>query len=293
MRGIVIAWLLAVLPLASCGPRFQSRLIYPRDRAEVDPAPLTEDPTIERWWLATAEGRVEAWLLPGDGVSAEHPGPAVVYAHGNSSVIDQYPEQLRAYRRAGVSVLLPEYRGYGRSEGTPRERKIREDLVCFHDRLASRPEVDPERIAFHGRSLGGGVVVALASRRRPAALILESTFVSLPAMTSHYLVPSDFLMDQYESHEVLPDLDVPVLILHGLDDAVIPFKHARYLRSIAPDARGVAFPEAGHTDLPSDPERYWGAILGFLEDELGQRRESRAARVAGSTRRTLRLNVPR
>src|SRR5690606_34255575 len=104
------------------------------------------------------EGRVEAWLLPGDGVSAERPGPAVVFAHGNAELIDHWPGALARYRRLGVSVVLPEYRGYGRSAGRPSESAIRDDLRALHARLSSHPMVDVTRLVYHGRSLGGGAV---------------------------------------------------------------------------------------------------------------------------------------
>src|SRR5688572_30832441 len=110
-------------------------------------------------------GPVEGWFLPAYGVAAGRPGPAVIFAHGNAEIIDPYALELEPYRRMGVSVLLPEFRGYGRSGGEPSEEGITDDFVAFHDLLAARPDVDPSRIVFHGRSLGGGVVCALAARR--------------------------------------------------------------------------------------------------------------------------------
>ena len=81
-------------------------------------------------------GGVEAWVLPGRGASAERPGPAVIFAHGNGELIDHWPDVLSWYVRQGVTVLLPEYRGYGRSAGRPSERDITDDFVWFHDDLA-------------------------------------------------------------------------------------------------------------------------------------------------------------
>ena len=97
---------------------------------------------IERWRLDTDEGVVEALYLRAPNASAEQPAPAVIFAHGNGEVIEQWPRPLEGYRQRGFSVLIPEYRGYGGSAGKPREDAIVADFVAFRDRLAARPEVD-------------------------------------------------------------------------------------------------------------------------------------------------------
>ena len=221
---------------------------------------------LERLWLSTDEGRVEGWLLPGDGVSAAHPGPAVVYAHGNGELIDDWPDALAPYRRLGVSVLLPEYRGYGRSAGHPSEAAIRADLARFYDLLAARPEVDRTRIVFHGRSLGGGAVCALAAERgAPAALILQSTFTSVTDIARSFLVPAFLVRDPFDSRAVVARLHVPTLVVHGRRDRVVPFAHARELVRASPSARLVAY-DADHNDCPPDPAPYWREITALLRE---------------------------
>jgi pimeloyl-ACP methyl ester carboxylesterase len=79
----------------------------------------------EQYWF---DG-VEAWLLPGRGVTAATPGPLLVFAHGNGELIDQWPPMLAPYRQRGLSVLLPEYRGYGRSAGQPSEPALVGDFA--------------------------------------------------------------------------------------------------------------------------------------------------------------------
>src|SRR5262249_34014570 len=122
----------------------------------------------ESLWLQGGEGAIEVWFLPGRGVSAAAPGPAVVFAHGNAELIDDWPEFLDPYRALGVSIVLPEYRGYGRSPGSPSEQRIIQDFVQAFDVIAARRDVDAQRIVLHGRSIGGGIVCGLARLRRPA-----------------------------------------------------------------------------------------------------------------------------
>ncbi len=260
-------WLLFALAcyLLWCGLLFvlQTRLIFPG------------------WWMRGEHGLfarprdaevlrvgplgVEAWLLRGRGVSADQPGPLVIFAHGNGELIDDWAPLLQPYRDAGASVLLVEYRGYGRSEGTPSEQGIVEDFVAAYDAVVIRATIDPGRIVLHGRSIGGGVVAQLAARRPCAALVLESTFTSVAAMARGYLVPTFLLRHPFRTDRVLVKVDVPVLILHGTRDDMIPVRHARRLARIARSGKLVEF-EAGHNDFPPDSDAYWDVILGFLRE---------------------------
>ncbi len=218
---------------------------------------------LHRHFLHTDQGDVEAWFLPAAGACAESPAPAVIFAHGNAELIEHWPEQLEPYRRMGVSLFLPEYRGYGRSAGTPSERAIRDDFVRFHDWLADRPEVDASRIVLHGRSLGGGAVCQLASRRRPAALVLQSTFTSVADVARRWLVPRRLVLDPFESLPIVEELDVPTLIVHGRRDTLIPLSHAELLHRAAPGSRLVVY-DADHNDCPPDWEPFWGEVRSLL-----------------------------
>lgn len=216
----------------------------------------------EVWWLDVEGGRVEAWYLPPTRRS-DGPSPAVVFAHGNGELIDDWGERLAPYRAMGFAVLLPEYRSYGRSGGTPSEAAIVADFAHFVDRLGDRPEIDAQRMVFHGRSLGGGVVGVLSTQRRCVALILESTFTNVPDVASHSMVPAGAIRDRYDTRDALLHSYTPTLIFHGVNDTVVPFEHAVELDRIAWDSTLVAF-EAGHDDLPH-AETYWRHVRELLE----------------------------
>ena len=240
-------------------------LLFPRFAVRADPHAGEGVRGLVRLWHDSPQGRVEAWFLPGDGVSESAPGPVVVFAHGNGELIEQWPEALEPYRRLGVSLLLPEYRGYGRSAGTPSESAIRDDLRAFFRQLLARPEVDPRRVVLHGRSLGGGAVCGLAEARAPAALILQSTFTSIPDVARRWMVPPALIADRFDTLPVVRRLDCPILVVHGRRDAVVPFAHGRALSECNPRARLVPY-EADHNDCPPDWECYWRDIEGFLRD---------------------------
>jgi fermentation-respiration switch protein FrsA (DUF1100 family) len=242
----------------------QRRLLFPRAGLRAPDPPTVSFPGLQRLWLDTEAGRVEAWYMPGAGRSAAQPGPAVIFAHGNGEVIDDWATPLRPYVWRGVGVLLPEYRGYGRSAGRPSQAALTDDFVRFYDLLAARPEVDSRRVVLHGRSLGGGVVAALAQRRRPAALVLTSTFTSVPAMARRFLLPRFLVRDPFDTLAFLRQHEGPVLIMHGRHDTLIPYRHAVALAAAAPHARLVSV-DAGHNDFPVQSPRVWREIFALLE----------------------------
>lgn len=240
----------------------QRWFLYPRHATLQRPA-AARRADLEQLWVRSPDGPVEGWLLPGHGVSAAHPGPAVIFAHGNAELIDDWVDELQPYRALGVSVLLPEYRGYGRSAGAPAQEAITADLVAFYDLLAARPEVDRERILFHGRSLGGGAVCALAEQRAPRALILQSTFTSIGDLAGRYLLPRFLVCDPFENLATVARFAGPVLLFHGRQDELIPFAHAERLRGAAKQGRLVAY-DAGHNDCPPRWDALWREIEVFL-----------------------------
>lgn len=242
----------------------QRAMMFHPNAAPPDERLFSRTPGLERWWHESDEGPVEAFFLPGDGVSPTSPGPAVIYTHGNAEVIDPLPAWLATYRRLGVSVLLPEYRGYGRSAGSPSEAAIRDDLLAFRARLVARPDVDPSRVVLHGVSLGGGAAGLIAREHRPAAVILQSTFTSVADVAwDAFRAPRFLIRDRFDTLDALGGTDVPALILHGRRDEVIPFAHGEHLHRALPRSVLVAC-DAGHNDLPPPELDYWGEIERFL-----------------------------
>jgi fermentation-respiration switch protein FrsA (DUF1100 family) len=243
----------------------QRWIIFPRWHTAPDPRAAERVPGLLRIWLPIADGQVEAWLLPGDGVGAERPGPLLFYAHGNAELIEHWGEALLPLRRLGISVLLPEYRGYGRSSGSPSQDAIVDDFTALLDLVRDRPEIDPARVVLQGRSLGGGVVCALALRRPPAALILQSTFTSLRDMARRYHLPARLVRDPFDNRAAVRDLELPLLIVHGTRDSLVPYAHAEALLAAAPRARLVSF-ATDHNEPLSDDPRFWHEVMAFLRE---------------------------
>ena len=247
---------------------FQDKLVFPRDLAP-QPAPARDVLPQNVIAVTTEDGRsVEGWFTPARGATASQPAPAVLSFHGNAEIIDFQDRVPPLWRQLGVSLLMSEYRGYGRAKhaGVPSQDALVADGVRFYDELIKRPDVDRSRIIIHGYSLGGGVAAQVAARRKPAALILEATFTSMADFAWGYGVPPFLSRHPFHTDEVLPQLGVPIFISHGRADSIVPVSHGRRLHAIVPDSTYVEL-DCGHLDLPGDGpnDAYREQIREFLK----------------------------
>ena len=259
-----------------CGGLYfkQDAMLFPRRYAGTPMSEGAIPSMVERLWFANDPGpRVEAWLVRPSGVAARR-APLVVLFHGNAELIDAGLGRAMAYAARGWAVLMPEYRGYGRSGGEPSEAGIVGDALAFIDEAVGREGVDGTTIVLHGRSLGAGVAAQVAARsagdRAIAGLILESSFTSVVSMAGRYGVPAFMVRHPFRTDRVLPGLACPILLLHGASDDIIPSSHSRTLAPLNPRARLVVLP-GGHNDFPGDEGAYWREIDRTLDEALAAR----------------------
>lgn len=245
----------------------QDSLLFPRRLAGFAPDP----PGAQRITIDSDQGPVFALLfLPSTApvpvpTPTPRPGgvPVVAFFHGNAELAAHQEALALDYNRRGYALLVPEYRGYGGASGKPSQRALVRDALAFIDALADFPELDRDRIVYHGRSVGGGVAAQVAAIRSPRALILESTFTGVAPFAWRMGVPPLLVRNPFNTGEVLPGLACPILILHGADDDIVPPSHADRLAALSPRATLVKLP-GGHNDFPGDPRAYWKAIERHL-----------------------------
>ena len=259
--------LLAILYVVWCTTLYflQDQIVFPGNLAPAPREKAAYPDAIELVFEVAPSTKVVGWFLPAPGCSAEHPAGAIIYFHGNLEIIDDQDVIVAGYHKLGCSVLRPEYRGYGRSDGRPSRDGIRENGIRFHDLLARRDDVDASRIVFHGRSLGGAVATDVTTHRKPKALILQSTFTSAEAVAHRLLVPGCLVRHRFDTRKIVAKLDIPVLVFHGTGDLIIPVRHGRKLRDAARQGTYVEY-NCGHRHFP-DPDKtptYWPEIKSFL-----------------------------
>ena len=224
----------------------------------------------------------ELSIAAGDGVSLdgwwiEGPGDRVlIWYHGNAGNIGDRLHNARWFvDRLGVDVVLVDYRGYGRSRGTPDEEGIYLDGLAIYDAVAAR-SVRAEDIILFGRSLGGAVAIETALRRPAGALVLESVFRSVPALArEHYwFVPSVVIRTQMDNESKMARVQAPTLVLHGDRDGIVPLAHGRRLfERAARPAHFHVIEGAGHNDTYlAGGEPYADVWSAFLRDTAGSAR---------------------
>jgi len=237
--------------------------LFAGQRALIYPAPQpARSPSAELGELLRLPSTVALWSAPPSAA------PVVVHFHGNGEQLADLGRVIAGLRAGGSGVLAVEYPGYGLAPGSPSEAALlsagREALACLRDRLG----VAPERIVLQGQSLGSGVASQLAAEGHGAALVLISPFTSMadlaarifPSLPLHRLV-----RDRFDTRGIARSVRVPVLIVHGDRDEIVPFPMGEELARTFPDARLMRVEGAHHNDLwVSHGHELSSAIAAFV-----------------------------
>lgn len=209
----------------------QRRLLYLPDRHMVA-TPESRGYRYEPLQITTQDHvTLHGWYVP-----ARAPRHTVLFFHGNSGNISHCYETLEIMQRLECDCYLVDYRGYGLSEGQPSEQGTYRDAEAIWRYLVEEREIAPEKLVIFGRSLGGAVAIWLAARTQPRALIVESSFSSLPDLAQHLypLLPARWLATiRYESKKEITKVSCPLLLIHSREDELIPFHQAQTLFSAA------------------------------------------------------------
>ena len=204
---------------------------------------------LEEVWTRAEDGtRLFGWYLEPPNAEA-----VLLWCHGNAGNIIHRLDQMGRFYGHGLACFIVGYRGYGRSEGTPSEEGLYLDAQAAYDHLVKERKVEPRRLIGYGQSLGAAVVGELALRRKLAGLILEAAFPSVAAVARrHYAgLPADLLVRaRYDLASRLADVSVPVLVLHGAKDSIIPMEMGKAVYEAAREPKEFRpIPGADHNDL--------------------------------------------
>ncbi len=246
---------------------FQRRLIYfpSQDLSNVD----LVLPGAESVTFRTEDGLTLAgWFVPAtDGVD----GVTVVVFNGNGGNRGGRAPIAKALSERGYGVLLFDYRGYADNPGRPSEDGLSADGSAAVGYLETRVDVDTERLVYFGESLGAAVAIGVAEHPPPAALVLRSPFTSLPDIASvHYpfLPISVLLWDRYSNLERIRRLEVPVLVIAGSADSVVPLAQSQRVYEAASEPKEiVVIGGADHNDFElTAGDQLMAAVVAFLDN---------------------------
>ncbi len=267
---LTIAAILVLLYLGLAGwiSIRQDALVF-HPTAEIPLTPADAGWVYEDLTLATSDGvNINAWFVP-----VENARGVVLFCHGNAGNIGHRLDSIRIFRDLGLSVLIFDYRGFGRSEGRPSETGTYLDVRAAWEFLVGEKGVEPQRIVIFGRSLGGTVAAQLAAylgqEKTPGALILESTFTSLPDMAARlypYLPVRWLAKYSYNSLGRMSDVHAPVLVVHSPGDEIVPYAHGQALYAAAPEPKMFLEISGGHNSgFLASGEVYLDGLRSFLE----------------------------
>ncbi|PZV08386.1 MAG: alpha/beta hydrolase [Leptolyngbya sp.] len=253
IRRMLQLFLLVYLALNVFAFFYAERLIFlPRPRSYQDSSEILK--------LTTLSGEQISALYLSNPIATY----IVLYSHGNAEDLGRIRQRLEHLKNLGVSVFAYDYRGYGTSQGKPSEQNAYQDIEAAYQYLTTTLGIAPSQIILHGRSLGSGTSVEIASREPIAGLILESPFTStFRVITRIAIVP----FDRFDNLRKIAKVRCPVLFLHGTQDGLIPFRHSEILFSqMRSPKRLVAIAGADHNDLLDIAgTQYDQAIQTFLQ----------------------------
>lgn len=226
---------------------FQARLVYfPEVERALVATPRAVGLEFEEVRLAADGETLHGWWVP-----AKAARGAVLILHGNAGNISHRLDYLAMFNRLGYAALIIDYRGYGKSSGTPSEEGTYRDGEAAWRHLIEARKLEPQGIVLFGESLGGGVATWLALQHPPRALVLASTFTSAPDLGAQVYpwLPVRWLARiEYNNLERMPRIAAPVLIAHSRGDDIIPFSHGQALFNAAREPKQFLELHGGHND---------------------------------------------
>ena len=246
----------------------QSRMVY-QPYPDITVTPADAGLAYEDVSFRAADGTLlHGWFTPADNERC-----VVLFCHGNGGNLSNRVDLIGIYNLAGISTFFFDYRGYGRSGGSPTERGTGADAEAARRYLTETRGIDPSRIVIHGRSLGGAVAARLAIDHPPPALILDSAFTSIEDMGSNLYpwLPVRLLSRfHYPTIEHVRRVKCPVLVIHSRADDIVPWHHGRALFEAAPEPKEFLEIRGSHNDnfLVTGADYYRG-IGSFISRHTG------------------------
>ena len=197
--------------------------------------------------INTEDGiQLDAWFIPHSDARG-----TLLFFHGNAGNISHRLDSIKIFHRLRLNVFIFDYRGYGRSTGSPTEQGVYKDAQAAWNYLTQERGIPAQQIVLFGRSLGGAIATRLAARTQAGALIIESTFTSVPELAAklYPFLPVRLLARlDFNTRAELHSVNIPVLVIHSRDDEIIPFSHGQTNYDTANNPKQFIELRGGHND---------------------------------------------
>ncbi len=277
--GIVMA-AAVIIPLWATG--CMERLFYhPTRAATVAPPELSGAESVS---FTSSDGtRLHGWFIPAANGPPVDRAATILHVHGNAGNIESHVWFTEFLPAAGFNLFIFDFRGYGRSEGTARQRgPLIADTIAAVDTLLARPDVDPARLGLFAHSLGGAIGLnVMAERPELRCALVMSAFSSWrdiaadavggdPPGPISRLMARLLIKDDHRADVAIAGIDRPILIIHGTDDRIVPASHGRRLAAAGPTAQLIEIDGGDHNDMRSTHPQVDDLVIDFFRRTLGE-----------------------
>jgi len=206
---------------------------------------------------------LNGWFIPNKKAK-----DTILFFHGNGGNISHRLEKIAILHNLGLNLFIFDYRGYGKSQGSPSEKGLYKDGEAAYEYLIKQRSIPPNNIILYGESLGGAIAIDLAKDNKVKALITENLFSSIKDITKikYPLIPYFMFQSRFDSLSKIKDIETPKLIIHSADDEITPFYLGEKLFQQAMPPKEFLKMRGGHnTAFVDSKEVCKSAIRSFLQ----------------------------
>ncbi|MFH1442104.1 MAG: alpha/beta hydrolase [Candidatus Omnitrophota bacterium] len=236
-------------------------LFYPAKELELTPeqAGLNYE---DVYFDSSGKVQLNGWFIP-----SKENRYTIIFCHGNAGNISHRIEKIIFFNKLGCNVFIFDYRGYGKSKGTPSENGFYSDALAAYNYLLSRG-IRSEQVIGYGESLGGAVIIDLASKDKMKAVIIDSVFPSTKDMARkiYPFLPYWLLASRFDSFKKIQSIQIPKLIIHSINDEIVPYQFGQKVYNAAAEPKEFLQVYGGHNSCFYDSaELFKEKISGFLD----------------------------
>jgi uncharacterized protein len=237
-------------------------IYYPQK--EIQLTPLQVNLPFDDVYIKTKDGlSINGWFI-----SAPNAKYALLFLHGNAGNIGDRIDKISLLHEIGLNIFIIDYRGYGKSQGSPSEAGFYLDSQAAYDYLLNGRNLKAEQLILYGESLGTAVAIDLAYRKKSGAVIAEGAFSRGRDMARvvYPFLPAFLFADSFNSLKKIAGIGSPKLFMHSSEDEVVPFALAKKLYNAAKEPKRFEQLQGGHNMAFLDSkEKYISSISSFVK----------------------------
>jgi len=260
-----LLWIIFFTIIFLAGIRYIERNSIYFPLKEILSSPVTVGLPYEEIYFETSDKkRLNSWFIPNDKARF-----TVIFCHGNAGNISHRLEKILLLYRLGLNIFIFDYRGYGKSQGSPSESGLYKDAIAAYMYLTKERKISEDDIILYGESIGGAVAIDLAHKARVRALITEETFTSIKDMAkiAYPFLPYFIFSSRFNCISKIKEARCSKLVIHSIEDEIVPFYLGERLFNAAkPPKKFLKIRGSHNTAFLDSKKQFTEGIKSFLDD---------------------------